>query len=40
MLLTDRTVVVGGGIAGLAAAHELHRQGRDFVLPEAATSTI
>lgn len=34
--MTDRTVIVGGGITGLAAAHELHRQGRDFVLLEAA----
>jgi protoporphyrinogen/coproporphyrinogen III oxidase len=32
--MTDRVVIVGGGIAGLAAAHELRIQGRDFVLLE------
>lgn len=34
--MTDRTLIVGGGITGLAAAHELHRQGEDFVLLEAS----
>ena len=34
--MTDRTVIVGGGITGLAAAHELHRQGREFVVLDAA----
>jgi protoporphyrinogen/coproporphyrinogen III oxidase len=29
-------VVVGGGIAGLAAAHELHQRGADFLLLEAS----
>jgi oxygen-dependent protoporphyrinogen oxidase len=33
--VTDRTVIVGGGITGLAAAHELHTQGREFVVLEA-----
>jgi oxygen-dependent protoporphyrinogen oxidase len=32
----DPVVIVGGGITGLAAAHELHRQGRDFVVLDAA----
>ena len=34
--MSDRRVIVGGGITGLAAAHELHRQGRDFVVLDAA----
>jgi oxygen-dependent protoporphyrinogen oxidase len=34
--MSDRVVIVGGGIAGLAAAHELHSQGRDFVVLEAS----
>lgn len=34
--MSDRVVIVGGGITGLAAAHELHRQGRDFVVLDAA----
>lgn len=34
--MTERTVIVGGGITGLAAAHELHRQGREFVVLDAA----
>ena len=29
-------VVVGGGISGLAAAYELHRQGIPFILVERA----
>lgn len=34
--MTDRVVVVGGGITGLAAAHEARRQGLDVVVLEAA----
>jgi len=34
--MSDRTVIVGGGITGLAAAHELHRQGRHVVVLDAA----
>lgn len=34
--MTDRTVIVGGGITGLAAAHELITQGRDVVVLEAS----
>ncbi len=34
--MSKPVVVVGGGITGLSAAHELHRAGRDFVLLEAA----
>lgn len=30
------TIIVGGGIAGLATAHELHRRGLPFVLLESA----
>ena len=33
--MSDRTLIIGGGITGMAAAHELHRQGEDFVLLEA-----
>ena len=33
--MTDRIVVVGGGIAGLAAGHELHVRGREFIVLEA-----
>ena len=33
--MSGRTVVIGGGVTGLAAAHELHRLGEDFVLLEA-----
>ena len=29
------TIIIGGGITGLAAAHELHQHGVDFVLLEA-----
>ena len=32
-------VVVGGGIAGLAAAYELHKRGRSFVILERAART-
>ena len=32
----SRTVVIGGGITGLSAAHQLHQQGDDFVLLEAS----
>ncbi|MEQ8842942.1 MAG: protoporphyrinogen oxidase [Acidimicrobiales bacterium] len=32
--MTDRVVIVGGGITGLAAAHELVRQGREVVVLE------
>jgi oxygen-dependent protoporphyrinogen oxidase len=32
----ESIVILGGGIAGLSAAWELHRAGRDFVLLEAA----
>lgn len=37
---TERThtVIVGGGIAGLAAARALHRAGRDFLLLELETA--
>ena len=34
--MTDLVAIIGGGITGLAAAHELHRQGRDFVLLETS----
>ena len=33
--MTDRTVVVGGGITGLSAAHQLATDGREFLLLEA-----
>ena len=35
--MNERVVVVGGGITGLAAAHEARRQGLDAVVLEAAT---
>jgi len=35
--VTGRVAIIGGGITGLAAAHELHRQGRDFVVLDAST---
>jgi len=34
--MRDPVVIVGGGITGLAAAHELQQSGEDFVLLEAA----
>lgn len=34
--MSDRVVVVGGGISGLAAAHEADRLGREVVLLEAS----
>lgn len=34
--VTHDTVIVGGGIAGLAAAYELSRRGRSFLVLEAA----
>ena len=34
--MSDRTLIIGGGITGLSAAHQLHRQGEDFVLLEAS----
>ncbi len=34
-MTTDRVVVIGGGIAGLAAAHELHSKGQPFLVLEA-----
>ena len=34
-MTTDRVVVIGGGITGLAAAHELHRQGHEYLVLEA-----
>ncbi|MEZ5246419.1 MAG: protoporphyrinogen oxidase [Acidimicrobiales bacterium] len=34
--MSELVVVVGGGITGLAAGHELHRQGREFVVLDAA----
>ena len=36
---TSQVIVVGGGIAGLAAAYELHREQIRFVLLEAAGRT-
>jgi len=35
-LVADPVVVVGGGITGLAAAHQLQESGEDFVLLEAS----
>ncbi len=35
--MTNPVVVVGGGISGLAAAHQLHTDGRHFVLLEASS---
>jgi len=32
---TDRVLVIGGGITGLSAAHELHRRGHDYLVLEA-----
>ena len=34
--MNPRTLIVGGGITGLSAAHQLHQQGDDFVLLEAS----
>ena len=34
-MTTDRVVVIGGGITGLAAAHELHRRGHRYLVLEA-----
>ncbi len=34
--MSARTLIIGGGITGLSAAHQLHRQGEDFVLLEAS----
>ena len=34
--MSGRTVIIGGGITGLSAAHQLHQQGDDFVLLEAS----
>ncbi len=34
--MSDPVVVVGGGITGLAAAHELQKTGRDFLILEAS----
>ncbi len=34
--MSDRTLIIGGGITGLAAAHQLHQRGEDFVLLEAS----
>ncbi|MCQ3813426.1 MAG: protoporphyrinogen oxidase [Acidimicrobiia bacterium] len=34
--MNARTIIVGGGISGLAAAHQLHQQDDDFVLLEAS----
>jgi len=34
--VNDRTLIIGGGITGLSAAHQLHRQGKDFALLEAS----
>ena len=38
--MSDRTLIIGGGITGLSAAHQLHRQGRDFVLIVHAEGTV
>lgn len=35
--MSDPVVVIGGGITGLAAAHELQQQGREFLLLEASS---
>ncbi|MDE0699260.1 MAG: protoporphyrinogen oxidase [Acidimicrobiaceae bacterium] len=34
--MSTRTVIIGGGITGLSAAHQLHQQGDDFVLLESS----
>lgn len=33
--MVGRTIIIGGGITGLSAAHQLHQQGDDYVLLEA-----
>ena len=35
--MSERVVVVGAGITGLAAAHEAHRRGLDVTVLEAAS---
>ena len=34
--MNGRTVIIGGGITGLSAAHQLHHQGDEFVLLESS----
>ncbi|MCQ3806767.1 MAG: NAD(P)-binding protein [Acidimicrobiaceae bacterium] len=38
--MNDRTLIIGGGITGLSAAHQLHRRGGDFVRVVHAEGTV